>query len=101
MRVKLGRKLDPGNFSVLRLLSRDDIGHEVGSGKEPTTTEDVENVEDRQVDVLRGGSVGPGPSGRHWRRGRGRGRGGRDGHKLVELVLAFRIKVLHKSGRWW
>ena len=56
--MKLGSKLDPGNVPVLRLLSRDDVSQEVGPGEEPTTMEDVEDVEDRKVDRLRSGLLG-------------------------------------------
>ena len=41
----LGRELNPGNVSILSLLGRDDIGQEVVLGEEPTTMEDVENIE--------------------------------------------------------
>ena len=51
--MEWGRKLHPGNVSVFCLLSRDDVGQEVGPGEEPTTTEDVEDVEDRKIDDLR------------------------------------------------
>jgi hypothetical protein len=53
VRVEWGRKLHPGNVPVLCLLSRDDISQEVGPGKEPMTTEDVEDIKNREVDVPR------------------------------------------------
>ena len=58
VRMKLGSKLNPGNVPVLCLLSRDDVSQEVGPGKEPTTTEDVEDVEDRKVNRLRSSLLG-------------------------------------------
>ena len=42
--MELGRELNPGNVSILCLLGRDGIGHEVGPGEEPLTTEDVEDI---------------------------------------------------------
>jgi hypothetical protein len=53
VRMEWGSKLHPRKVPVLCLLSRDDIGHEVGPGKKPTTTEDVEDIEDRKVDAPR------------------------------------------------
>ena len=58
VRMKLGSELDPGKVSVLRLLSRDDVSQEIGPGEEPTTTEDIEDVEDGKVDRLRSGLLG-------------------------------------------
>jgi hypothetical protein len=55
--VVLGSKLDPGNVPVFSLLGRDDMSQEVSPRKEPTTTEDVENVEDRKFDFPRGGPL--------------------------------------------
>jgi hypothetical protein len=51
--MKLGSELDPGNFPVFCLLGGDGVGQEVGPGKEPTTTEDVLDVEYRKVDIER------------------------------------------------
>ena len=51
--MEWGSKLHPGNVFIFCLLSRNDISQEVGPGEEPTTTEDVEGVEDRKVDNLR------------------------------------------------
>ena len=45
--MKRGEELHPENVSVLCLLSRDDVGQEVAPREEPTTTEDVEDVEHR------------------------------------------------------
>jgi hypothetical protein len=55
--VILGSELNPGNVPVLSLLGRDGVGQEVGPREEPATTEDVENVEDREVDFPRGGPL--------------------------------------------
>jgi hypothetical protein len=51
--MEWGVKFRPGDFSILSLLGRDDMSQEVGPREEPTTTEDVKDVEDRQVDLLR------------------------------------------------
>jgi hypothetical protein len=53
VRVEWGRELHPGNVPILCLLSRDDISHEVGPGEEPVMTEDVEDVENREVNIPR------------------------------------------------
>jgi hypothetical protein len=55
VRVELESKLGPVNVPMLGLLGRDGIRQEVGPGEEPATTEDVEDVECRQIDVLRSG----------------------------------------------
>jgi len=51
--VKRWSKLHPSNFPTFCLLSRDDIGQEVGSQQEPTIIEDVENVKHQEINILR------------------------------------------------
>jgi hypothetical protein len=82
VRVVVGSKLDPRKSSIFRLLSRSDMRHEVGPGKEPTTTEDVEDVEHRKFNTPRRRPTRLGPplrirGGNMGHRGSPRG-GGRD-----------------------
>ena len=53
VRMVWGSELHPRNVSILCLLSRDDICQEVGSGKKPTSTEDVEDVKHRKFNTPR------------------------------------------------
>ena len=52
--VKLGRKLNPGMSAIFVLLSREDRIDKVLPGKEPTTSEDIKDVEDRECVIDRG-----------------------------------------------
>jgi len=53
--VKLGRKLNPGMSAIFVLLSREDRIDEVLPGEEPMTSENIKDIEDREVVIDRGG----------------------------------------------
>ena len=100
-----GVKIDPNDVPKVVLLSRQNLGDEMIPIKEPLTTENVENLENRDVLNPRGGvnnlwRVGHRASSRRAEGSRSRGRGsatmgaGRERVKTHIEVVMVRSKKL-------